>query len=111
MCKIKDKNGNSVQKVFEKNDKGQYELKSREVFNKNDVGFISIRERFDTTTPFGKAMIGILSVFAQLERETIIERTRIGLKKRAEDGYWRGGGKVPFAYKYVKDTGTLVIDE
>lgn len=82
-----------------------------EVFNKNDVGFISIRERFDTTTPFGKAMIGILSVFAQLERETIIERTRIGLKKRAEDGYWRGGGKVPFAYKYDKDTGTLVIDE
>lgn len=34
---IKDKNGNSVQKVFEKNDKGQYELKSREVYNKNDL--------------------------------------------------------------------------
>ena len=34
---IKDKNGNYVQKVFEKNDKGQYELKSREVFNSNDL--------------------------------------------------------------------------
>lgn len=78
-----------------------------EVFNKYDVGFISIRESFDTTTPFGKAMIGILSVFAQLERETIIERTRLGMLKRIQDGFWRGGGKIPFVYDYNKDTGIL----
>ncbi len=82
-----------------------------EIFNKYNVGFISIRENFDTTTPFGKAMIGILSVFAQLERETILERTRLGLKKRAEDGFWRGGGKIPFAYDYDKATGMLVINK
>ena len=81
-----------------------------EVFNKYGVGFISIRENFDTTTPFGKAMIGVLSVFAQLERETILERTRIGLKKRAENGYWRGGGKTPFAYDYDKEAGMLVVN-
>ncbi len=81
-----------------------------EVFNNNEVGFISVRESFDTTTPFGKAMIGILSVFAQLERETILERTRIGLKKRAEDGFWRGGGKTPFAYDYDKEAGMLVVN-
>lgn len=81
-----------------------------EVFNKYGVGFISIRESFDTTTPFGKAMIGILSVFAQLERETIIERTRIGMRKRVEDGYWRGGGKIPFVYDYDKKTGILTIN-
>lgn len=81
-----------------------------EVFNNNEVGFISVRESFDTTTPFGKAMIGILSVFAQLERETILERTRIGLKKRAENGYWRGGGKTPFAYDYDKEAGVLVVN-
>ena len=81
-----------------------------EVFNKYGVGFISIRENFDTTTPFGKAMIGVLSVFAQLERETILERTRLGLKKRAEDGLWRGGGKTPFAYDYDKQTGMLVVN-
>ena len=67
-----------------------------------------MRENFDTTSPFGKAMIGILSVFAQLERETILERTRIGIKKRAESGYWRGGGKVPFPYDYDKAKGILV---
>ncbi len=82
-----------------------------EIFNHHNVGFISIRERFDTTSPFGKAMIGVLSVFAQLERETILERTRIGLKKRAEDGYWRGGGKTPFAYDYDQKRGMLVINK
>ena len=82
-----------------------------EIFNAHDIGFISIRENFDTTSPFGKAMIGVLSVFAQLERETILERTRMGLRKRAEDGYWRGGGKVPFAYDYDKTTGMLRINQ
>ena len=56
-------------------------------------------------------MLGIVSVFAQLERETILQRTRMGLKKRAEDGYWRGGGKTPFAYDYDKDTGLLIVNE
>ena len=79
-----------------------------EVFNKYNVSFISMRENFDTSTPFGKAMIGVLSVFAQLERETILERTRIGLKKRAEAGLWRGGGKIPFPYRYDRNTGTLI---
>ena len=79
-----------------------------EVFNKYDVSFISMRENFDTSTPFGKAMIGVLSVFAQLERETILVRTRIGLKKRAEAGLWRGGGKIPFPYRYDRNTGTLI---
>ena len=79
-----------------------------EVFNRYHVGFVSIRENFDTTTPFGKAMVGILSIFAQLERETILERTKIGIQKRAENGYWKGGGRDPFPYKYDKNTGTLI---
>ena len=79
-----------------------------EVFNKYNVGFISMKENFDTTSPFGKAMIGVLSVFAQLERETILERTRIGIKKRAESGLWRGGGKIPFPYRYDKEQGILI---
>ena len=79
-----------------------------EVFNKYDVSFVSMRENFDTSTPFGKAMIGVLSVFAQHERETILERTRIGLKKRAKAGLWRGGGKIPFPYRYDRNTGTLI---
>lgn len=82
-----------------------------EIFNKHNVGFTSIQEKFDTTTPFGKAMIGILSVFAQLERETILERTKIGTRKRAEEGKWRGGGKIPFPYMYDSKQGILVPDK
>lgn len=40
-----------------------------DIFLKNNVDFVSMNESFDTSTPFGRAMIGILSVFAQLERE------------------------------------------
>ena len=79
-----------------------------EVFNPNDCGFVSIKENFDTNTPFGKAMVGILSVFAQLERETILERTRIGRKKRAEEGLWYGTGNLPIAYDYDEKKGILV---
>ncbi len=82
-----------------------------EIFNPRSIGFISIRENFDTTTPYGKAMIGVLSIFAQLERETIYERTRIGMKERVKSGLWMGGGLRPLGYDYDKNTGTLVIKE
>ena len=42
-----------------------------EVFLPHEVEFISLSETIDTTTAFGRAAIGVLSVFAQLERETI----------------------------------------
>lgn len=82
-----------------------------DVFINNDVEFISLNESLDTSTPFGKAMIGILSVFAQLERENIYLRTRIGLKERIKQGYWRGGGTIPYGYKYDKEQGILVPNE
>lgn len=82
-----------------------------EKFLPAEVDFVSLSESFDTTTPFGKAMIGILSVFAQLERETIKERTKLGKEKRAKEGLFRGGGYVPHGYKYLPETDELVIDE
>ena len=42
-----------------------------DVFLRNNADFISLSENFDTSSPFGKALIGILAVFAQLEREQI----------------------------------------
>lgn len=81
-----------------------------DVFKKNGVSFNSYSENFDPNTHIGEAMLSIIATFAQLERETILERTRIGLQKRAEDGYWRGGGKVPFAYDYNKETGMLEVN-
>lgn len=72
-----------------------------EEFLPNDVDFISMSENFDTSTPFGKAMIGILSVFAQLEREQIKERMAMGHIGRAKSGYWRGGSNPPIGYDFI----------
>ena len=79
-----------------------------EVFRPNDVDFISMQESFDTSTPFGKAMIGLLAVFAQLEREQIKERTWMGRVARAKTGLYHGGGHIPIGYEY--SDGKLVIN-
>ena len=82
-----------------------------ELFIPNGVEFISINENFDTGSPYGKAMIGILSVFAQLERENIRERTRMGMYERVKSGLWRGGSGTPFGYDYDPARNTLVPNE
>ncbi len=79
-----------------------------DVFIPNDVSFVSLNETIDTASPTGKMMIGILSAFAQLERENIRLRTRMGMKERVKDGYWMGGGRTPFGYDYDRDQGILV---
>ena len=78
------------------------------VFIANGCDFVSMNENFDTSTPFGRAMIGILAVFAQLEREQIKERMTMGAEARAKDGLWRGG-ICPYGYDY-KD-GQLTVNE
>lgn len=79
-----------------------------DVFLPNGVDFISLNESIDTSTPYGRAMIGILSAFAQLERENIYLRTRMGMVERVRQGYWMGGGGVPFGYDYDQSSGILV---
>ena len=79
-----------------------------DVFNPHNVDFISLNESMDTSTPLGRLMLGILSAFAQLERENIKERTSMGMKERVKEGYWMGGGRVPFGYDYDQSRGILV---
>lgn len=76
-------------------------------FIKNNIDFVSITENFDTTTAFGRAMIGILSVFAQLERENIKERTESGRIERAKKGLWCGTPNPPLGYD-LKDNSLIV---
>jgi len=79
-----------------------------DVFNPHGVDFISTQESMDTSTPLGRLMLGILSAFAQLERENIRERTRMGMRERVKAGFWMGGGRIPFGYDYDKEQGILV---
>lgn len=50
------------------------------------VGFVSLTEALDLTTPAGRAMAGLLAIFAEFEREILRERTRAGLAHARESG-------------------------
>jgi DNA invertase Pin-like site-specific DNA recombinase len=50
------------------------------------LAFVSATEGLDFTTPYGRAMAGLLAVFAQLERETTLERVRAGVARAKEKG-------------------------
>lgn len=80
-----------------------------DVFLANNCDFESMSERFDTGTPFGNAMIGILAVFAQLERETIKERTMMGKEARVKAGLRINSGFAPIGYDQRE--GHLYINE
>jgi DNA invertase Pin-like site-specific DNA recombinase len=57
-----------------------------EIFDKYNVSFISITERFDTSTPAGRLLRNIMLTFAQFERELTSERTKDKLLERARKG-------------------------
>lgn len=50
------------------------------------VGFVSLTEALDLTTPAGRAMAGLLAIFAEFEREILRERTRAGLAQARLNG-------------------------
>jgi putative DNA-invertase from lambdoid prophage Rac len=50
------------------------------------VGFVSLTEALDLTTPAGRAMAGLLAIFAEFEREILRERTKAGLAHARENG-------------------------
>ena len=82
-----------------------------DIFLKNNIEFVSLLENFDTSTPFGRAVIGLLSVFAQLEREQIKERMQLGKLGRAKSGKSMMWAKTSYGYNYDKETGSMTINE
>lgn len=84
-------------------------------FQEYGVEFVSCTEKFDTSTPMGRAMLNICIVFAQLERETIQMRVMDAYLSRSRKGFYMGG-RIPYGYKlepYLIDgkrTAHYVID-
>lgn len=70
-------------------------------FQKHHVDFVSTMEKFDTGTPIGKAMLMIVMIFAQLERETIQQRVIDAYASRSKRGFYMGG-RVPFGFRLVE---------
>ena len=79
--------------------------KLMELFKQYDVEFVSCTEKFDTSTPMGRAMLNICIVFAQLERESIQMRVQDAFYSRCTKGYYMRG-RTPYGF----DTAPIVMD-
>ena len=75
------------------------------LFQEYNVEFISSTEKFDTSTPMGRAMLNICIVFAQLERETIQKRVQDAWYSRCQRGF-KMGGRAPYGFR----TEPIIID-
>ena len=74
------------------------------------VTFISKNEQFDTSTAIGEAMLKIILVFAELERNMTSERVTATMINRASNGVWNGG-RVHYGYSYDKEKQEFSIRE
>jgi DNA invertase Pin-like site-specific DNA recombinase len=72
--------------------------KMMDIFREHKVEFVSISEKFDTSTPMGEAMLTIAVVFAQLERKTIQQRVTDAYASRSRAGFCMGG-PAPYGFK------------
>lgn len=73
-----------------------------------NVTFVSKSEQFDTSTAMGEAMLKIILVFAELERNMTSERVTATMISRANTGKWNGG-RVPYGYKYDQEEEDFLI--
>ncbi len=74
------------------------------------ITFVSKNEQFDTSNAMGEAMLKIILVFAELERNMTSERVSAVMLSRATNGQWNGG-KVPYGYDYNKETREFTVNE
>jgi DNA invertase Pin-like site-specific DNA recombinase len=79
-----------------------------EVFDRNNVTFVSVTQSFNTTTSMGRLTLNILLSFAQFEREVIGERIRDKFAASRKKGMWMGGW-APLGYD-IKDPKLVVND-
>jgi site-specific DNA recombinase len=74
-----------------------------------DIVFRSATEPFDTSTPVGRMLVQMLGVFAEFERETIIDRVINGMERKAAKGLWTGSAR-PLGYHVDRASDNLVPD-
>lgn len=77
-----------------------------ELFNKYNCSFNSFTENIDTYSATGRMFIKIIGIFAEFERENIVERVRLGLERKVKEGYTIASKNV--SYGYTKDKGEKV---
>lgn len=80
----------------------------QKILEEHNCSFVSFTEGFNTSTSMGRAMMGILAVFAQMERENISARIKDNYDYRVKDRRW-ASGKAPFGFKNGKIDGKTTL--
>ncbi|HQB94468.1 MAG TPA: recombinase family protein [Candidatus Omnitrophota bacterium] len=73
------------------------------------VGIKSITEPFDTSNHLGKFILSLFGSLAQLERDTFMERSKMGRMRRAKEGYYSGANPTKYGFKCTEDRRHLEI--
>jgi len=78
---------------------------------KADCDFFAVKDNIDSRSKqtYG-ILISILSIFAEMDHDSIVTKLFLGRKQRAIEGFWKGGGIPPFGYYYDKETKNLSVD-
>lgn len=74
--------------------------------------FYAVKDNVDSRSrqTYG-ILISILSIFAEFDHDAIISKLTSGRIQRAKEGFWKGGGKPPYGYRYSKKEGELIVCE
>ncbi|MHA1949139.1 MAG: recombinase family protein [Candidatus Thorarchaeota archaeon] len=75
-----------------------------------DVTVKSSTEPIDPSTPMGECVFNMMGNFAQMEQRMLVERVKLGLRRRWEQGKWKGGVP-PYGYDYNLETERLEVNE
>ena len=78
------------------------------IFQPNGVQFKCVHDSVSYDSPMEQAYTQMMAVFAQLDKNTMMLRMRGGMLERVKQGYWMGGGNLPYCYSYDKDSGILI---
>lgn len=81
----------------------------KDCFLIKNIDFVPVNENFDTSASFDWAMIGILSVFVQLEEDQTAECFTMGHVGKAKNGHLHRGGSAPTEYNYID--GEFIISD
>jgi len=81
-----------------------------ELFNEFNCAFNSLMESIDTQTASGRMFLKIIGIFAEFERENIIERVKLGLERKVKEGYSLSTGISSYGYTREKGEKIQQID-
>ncbi|HEO6620843.1 TPA: recombinase family protein, partial [Streptococcus agalactiae] len=83
----------------------------KDIFTKNNIHFVSIKENIDTSSAMGNLFLTLLSAIAEFEREQIKERMQFGVMNRAKSGKTTAWKTPPYGYSYDKKNKVLLLNE